>query len=405
MKILHLMPYSPVPPNFGGALRNYNILKNILPHHDVTLAMFGNQTDEQKLRQEFKGSIQNIHTVSAPWQRKHYRLGQFYSTLNSHSFFHMLAVNNEMQLLIDRILSNDSYDIVQTEFSHLGSYRLMTDAVKILDAHNVEYDNFRRMWLNDHRPIRKFHYFLEYKKLFKEEIKGCGKQDALFVTSERDKKLFDKDIPNIPKFVIPNGVDSNFFSSGDNQPEPFTLVFTGMMAYVPNYDGMLYFLDEIFPIVLKKFPSVKVYIVGNRPPKQLSARASDNVIITGFVEDVRPYIRRASVYIVPLRMGGGTRLKIGEALSMKIPIVTTSIGCEGIDIVSGESAIIADDPISFANGIISLIQDDSMKKKLVRNGYDVVQSKYEWSVIGKRILELYQDLVIKTKTQDANHKA
>lgn len=399
------MPYSPVPPNFGGALRNYNILKNILPHHDVTLAMFGNQTDEQKLRQEFKGSIQNIHTVSAPWQRKHYRLGQFYSTLNSHSFFHMLAVNNEMQLLIDRILSNDSYDIVQTEFSHLGSYRLMTDAVKILDAHNVEYDNFRRMWLNDHRPIRKFHYFLEYKKLFKEEIKGCGKQDALFVTSERDKKLFDKDIPNIPKFVIPNGVDSNFFSSGDNQPEPFTLVFTGMMAYVPNYDGMLYFLDEIFPIVLKKFPSVKVYIVGNRPPKQLSARASDNVIITGFVEDVRPYIRRASVYIVPLRMGGGTRLKIGEALSMKIPIVTTSIGCEGIDIVSGESAIIADDPISFANGIISLIQDDSMKKKLVRNGYDVVQSKYEWSVIGKRILELYQDLVIKTKTQDANHKA
>ncbi len=387
------MPYSPVPPNFGGALRIYNILKNIVPHNDVTLAMFGNQTDEERLRKEFNGVVQKIHTVPEPWQRKYYRLGQLYSTLNNHSFFHMLAVNREMQSLLDRLLSSDSYDIVQTEFSHLGSYTLRTSAVKILDAHNVEYDNFRRMWVNDQRPIRKFHYFLEYKKLFAEEIKGCTKQDALFLTSERDKEIFDRDVHNVPKFVIPNGVDSNYFASSNQEPEPFTLVFTGMMAYVPNYDGILYFLDEIFPLILKKYPQVKVYIVGNRPPKQLLDRASHNVIITGFVEDVRPYIRRASVYIVPLRMGGGTRLKIGEALSMKIPIVTTSIGCEGIDIVSGESAIIADDPVTFAEGVISLFQDKALKEKFVRNGYSLMQAKYEWSVIGIKIRELYQELV------------
>ncbi len=393
MKILHLMPYSPVPPNFGGALRTYNILKNIVPHHDVTLALFGDKSDEDKLRKEFNGLIRSIHTVPEPWQRKHYRLGQFYSTLHTHSFFHMLAVNSKMQSLLDRLLSNDSFDIVQTEFSHLGSYNLKTDAVKIIDAHNIEYDNFRRMWLNDHRPIRKFHYFLEYKKLLNEEINGCSKQDALFLTSERDKKLFDKDIPGVPKFVIPNGVDSTYFSPGENQPEPFTMVFTGMMAYVPNYDGILYFLDEIFPLVQKKVPNAKVYIVGNRPPKQLSDRATENIIITGFVEDVRPFIRRASIYIVPLRMGGGTRLKIAEALSMKIPIVTTSIGCEGIDIASGESAIIADDPVSFADEIVSLFHDDAKRKKLINNGYELMKSKYEWSVIGKKILETYQYLV------------
>lgn len=387
-----MMPYSPVPPNFGGALRTYNILKNIVPHHDVTVVMFGDKADEENIRQEFGGSIQKIHWVPVPWQRTYYRLGQLYSTVHRHSFFHMLAVNASMQSLLDTVLSNDHFDIVQTEFSHLGSYQLKTDAVKILDAHNVEYDNFRRMWLNEQRAARKFHYYLEYRKLKCEELEGCRRQDALFFTSERDKEIFQKDIPEVPKFVIPNGVDSQYFKSGDEEPEPFTLVFSGMMAYVPNYDGILYFLDEIFPAVQKQFPTVKVYIVGNRPPKQLIDRASENIIVTGFVDDVRPYIRKASVYIVPLRMGGGTRLKIAEALSMKIPIVTTSIGCEGIDIVSGESAIIADDPRSFADGIITLLRDSALRAKLVKNGYEVMRSKYEWSVIGGKILDLYQQL-------------
>lgn len=398
MKILHIMPYSPVPPNFGGALRTYNILQRISKHHEVTLLLFGSKQDEQNLRNEFGGAVRNIYVMPEPWQRTYKRIAQLYSTVHIHSYFHMLAVNAAMQKKINQLLSAEQYDIVQTEFSHMSNYTLHTSAVKILDAHNVEYDNFRRMSVNDHRPLRKFHYFLEYKKLQREEINGCGKQDALFVTSERDKAVFEKDLPGVPKFVVPNGVDSGFFTAGDEQREPFSLVFTGMMAYVPNYDGILYFLDEIFPLILKKIPEAKIYIVGNRPPAHLTARASSKVIVTGYVDDVRPYIRKASVYVVPLRMGSGTRLKIAEALSMKIPIVTTSIGCEGINITSGENALIADDPASFAESVISLFKNPSLQRKLTVNGYELMKTTYDWSVISDKVLSYYAMLVNSKKS-------
>lgn len=390
MKILHIMPYSPVPTNFGGALRTFNIMKAVVPHHEVTVAMFGAPSDEALLQREFGGRLRGVTAVAPPWQRKHYRLGQAYSTLHRHSFFHMLAVSGAMQRTIDRLLDAVPFDIVQTEFSHLGSYRLDTGAVKIMDCHNVEYDNFRRMWLNDRRWMRKAHYYLEYRKLRREEIEGCRRQDALFTTSERDRAIFERDVPGVPSFVVPNGVDAGYFTPGDEPAGRPTLVFTGMMAYVPNYDGILYFLDEILPIVRRSVPDIMVYVVGNRPPAQLTARASESVVVTGFVEDVRPYIRKADIYIVPLRMGGGTRLKITEALSMKKPIVTTSIGCEGIDVVSGESALIADRPAEFAESVVRLLRDRDLRKRLVTNGHALVRDRYEWGIIGRNILDLYQ---------------
>jgi glycosyltransferase involved in cell wall biosynthesis len=152
-------------------------------------------------------------------------------------------------------------------------------------------------------------------------------------------------------------------------------------------------------LICKKIPEAKIYIVGNSPPAHLLARASDNVIVTGYVDDVRPYIRKSSVYVVPLRMGSGTRLKIAEALSMRIPIVTTGIGCEGIDIISGEHALVADDPVSFADSVISLLQNSSLREKLTASGYELMKSNYDWSVIGQKVLSYYQMLVDVKKRQ------
>jgi polysaccharide biosynthesis protein PslH len=399
MKILHLMPYSPVPPNFGGALRTYNILKNIIKKCEVSLVLFGSENSRKIIKEEFGGSIKDIFLVSDQWERNYKRLAQVYSTFSRHSCFHLQAVNKPMQHMLDRILDQNTFDIVQTEFSHLGSYDLKTEAVKVLDAHNVEYDNFRRMWINTRSPHRRLYYYMEFKKLYAEEIEGCQKQDALFVTSERDKELFSKSLSNVPMYVIPNGVDATYFTPSENQPEPYSLVFTGMMGYVPNYDGVLYFLDEIFPIIKKRIPQVKIYIVGNRPPKHLCQRASDNIIITGYTDDVRPFINRGSVYVVPLRMGSGTRLKIAEALSMKKPIVTTSVGCEGINVVSGESALIADTPSEFAESVIRLLGDESLRRKLITNGYELMRTTYEWSVIGEKIQEHYQLLLRERKAR------
>jgi len=166
-----------------------------------------------------------------------------------------------------------------------------------------------------------------------------------------------------------------------------------MMAYVPNSDGMLYFLDEIFPLIKKKVPGVTITIVGNRPPRELLRRASDDVIVTGYVDDVRPFVERAAVYVAPLRIGSGTRLKILEALSMKKPVVTTSIGCEGLDVVDGESALVADEPEAFACRVIELLHSDRLRRKLMRTGSELVREKYDWRIVHKRLDEAYCEVL------------
>jgi polysaccharide biosynthesis protein PslH len=393
MKVLHLMPYSPVPPMFGGALRTYHLLNKLADRHDVTVVAYGTEQDKKNMLDTYGNRLRAVHMVPSKWSVHYRRLGQIYALCTNHSYFHFSAQHEEMQKTLNRLFDRERFDLVQTEFPMMGSFDMNTDAIKILDAHNVEYDNFRRMAANARSVIRKLHYTREYRKLYVEEIDACSRQDAMFVTSSRDKEIFDSDIPHIPKYVIPNGVDMAYFQPCDSAVEPHSMVFTGMMAYVPNYDGILYFLDKIFPGILAKIPDAKIYIVGNRPPKDLENRASANVIITGYVDDVRPFIRRANLYVVPLRMGSGTRLKVLEAMAMKKPIVTTTIGCEGIDVKNGEDVFIEDDPVSFAGRVVQLFDDPETRSRCIQRGYELVASKYDWSTVGESVENVYQELM------------
>lgn len=406
MKILHVMPYSPVPPTFGGALRIYHLLAQMIKRHNVTIAAYGTQKDYQLLTQHFGKLVREIHLIPPhPWTQHHRRIGQSYALLTKQSFFHLITYTLDMQQLINRLLQWNDYDVVQSEFAVMGAFQYETDAVKILDAHNVEYDNFRRIGATTSSLLRRMYYHREYKTFFAEEIKACKKSDAIFVTSPRDKAILDNDVPDIPKYVIPNGVDTEYFSPKETAVEPFSLVFTGMMGYVPNYDGMLYFLDEIFPLILKQIPETKIYIVGSQPPKKLLQRASHNIIITGYVDDVRPYIRQSCVYVVPLRMGGGTRLKIAEAMAVSKPIVSTSIGCEGIDVQDGESLMIRDEPVSFAQAVVELLRDKQKRERLAARGYEIARTYYDWSLIGQKMEECYKKILLKTRPRNVDNRA
>ncbi|MBI2428666.1 MAG: glycosyltransferase [Ignavibacteriales bacterium] len=404
MKILFVAPYAPVPPTFGGALRIYHLLKQSALRHEVSLIAYGGNAEYQLLREHFGQSLRHIYLLPYPWTDRFRRLGQLYALCSGHSFFHHLIYSQQMQSLIDAVIDKEQFDLIQTEFAVVGAFDFKTDAVKILDAHNVEYDNFLRMSQRVGSLLRKIHYRREYKKFFREEIAACRKYDALFITSQRDKYILHKDVPSVPKFVIPNGVDTDYFASSSSVREENSLVFTGMMGYVPNYDGMEYFLDQIFPHVISQLPDAKVYIVGGKPPKHLLQRRSDNIIVTGYVNDVRPFIDKAKVYVVPLRMGGGTRLKILEAMSMKIPIVTTSIGCEGIEVKDNETAFVRDEPVDFAHAVVNLLRDEQTAARLIKNSYDKVRATYDWSIIGEQADYYYTRLVNNRLTVDAEHE-
>jgi len=393
MKILYLMPYVPVPPHSGGALRVFHLLKNIVRHHEVTVLSFGAPEDEARMKEAFGSSIKRLIIVPKPWTRNARRIAQLYALWSDKSFFELLAHSKEMEKTILRTLESESFDFVQTEFSHMGHYRLPDGVVTVLDAHNIENEIFRQLWQNARSPLRRLHYKGEYEKFFRHEIEICRRQNMIFTTSNDDKVILDKHCPSVPKFVIPNGVDTGYFTAGGGAVEPDTLVFTGMMGYLPNHDGIEYFLDSIFPLILKEIPAVRLYVVGQAPPASLLKRQNDHVCVTGWVDDVRPYISRAAVYVVPLRMGSGTRLKILEAMSMQKPIVTTSMGCEGIRIVHGETALVADDPESFAAAVVKLLRNPDLRRSMTRTGLDLVKTTYDWKVIGESMESHYQSLI------------
>lgn len=392
MKILFLTPYSPANPTFGGALRIYHVLNQMCKHHDVTVTGFCEPGEAGELERQIPALKNKTHFIDQPYTDIRRKKDFVVSLFSWHSHWYWSSQSEQLQDTIDRLLAEERFDVIQCEFPVTAQYRFNSDAIKIIDCHNVEYDNFRRMSKINRDPLRKLYYLYESYKFKREEVGICGQQDAILTTSKRDLEMFDKDIPGVPKFVIPNGVDLEYFQTTGAEPEKHSLVFVGMMKYVPNYDGISYFLDEIFPLITSVIPDAKIYIVGKNPPASIVNRASNNIIVTGFVKDTRPYIERASVYVVPLRMGGGTRLKILEAFAMKKAIVTTSIGCEGIDVRDGESVLIGDQPDTFAELVIQLLKDRELANRLTQNGYELSLQKYGWDTIGRQLEDVYKTL-------------
>lgn len=403
MKILFVSPYNPYPPDFGGAIRVFHILRNLAARFDVTVAMFARGGTAEKLVTELGAPIAGVHVLPGGRSMQQRRLNQLKTIFTRRSFFSSAIAGRGMEELLAGLMHDQHFDVVHTEFSHMATIVPASDAVHVLDAHNVEYDNFKRMAEKAPDPFRKIFYQMEFEKFRREEIDACSRQHALVVTSERDRTIFQQHLPGMRTMVVPNGVDAGYFSPTPGQEEPFRIVFTGMMAYIPNYDGIEWFIDEIFPRIRERRPEARLSVVGKNPPARITRRASEFVEVTGTVPDVRPYIDRASVYVVPLRMGGGTRLKITEAMAMRKPIVTTSIGCEGIDVTNGETALIADTAEAFAESVLRLFDDRSLRTKLCANAHDLLHAKYEWSVVGTKLAEFYESLLPGRQARPAVH--
>src|SRR5205814_3692637 len=184
--------------------------------------------------------------------------------------------------------------------------------------------------------------------------------------------------PRTATLVVPNGVDVDTFRPTTEARDPNSIVFVGVMHYRPNVDAALYFAREILPHLLRKRPDLTFTIVGGGPPDELCRLASRNVVITHRVPDTRPYVARASAGVIPLRMGSGTRLKVLEGLAMGCPLVSTSVGCEGIEIQDDDHLLVADDPVEFARSVLRVLDDQVLASRLGRNGRALVEARYSW---------------------------
>jgi len=301
--------------------------------------------------------------------------------------------SHRMQEAIDSVLAKERFDVVQVESSVMAGYRFPADVTIILDEHNLEYELLERSSRAERSVPRKVYSWLEYLKFRREEQLRWQRAAGCVLTSEREADVVRALEAAPPVAVVPNGVDIDHFrpdfQSGAGDPN--SIVFTGLMTYRPNADGAAYFIREVLPRIHRVRPEVTFTAVGwgGLPEGLLSAR----VRATGRVDDVRPFLARAGGVVVPLRMGSGTRLKVLEALAMGRPVVSTSLGCEGIDAHHGEHLLVADDPDSIAAAVLGILADVERGRQLGARGRALVEAHYGWDSVARRLEAFHAERV------------
>lgn len=382
--------HSPLYPAVSGTMkRNLQAFLEAVKHHEVSVLAFGTTAEETSFRERYGGMCRRVvfYQRSDPkWAR---RLKSIASLLTFRSEARHLR-NTALQQVIDSLIQGERIDMVHMSSPFFAFCRFPDGVPLVTDAHNVEHDNIWRAYREARTLGRKLYYLLVYLGLRREELNVCRKVSVIMTTSKRDQELFQQLLPGQKIVVVPNGVDAAEFTPQTVRVEAHSMVFTGIMQYYPNDHGIAYFLEQIFPLIVKRVPDARVYVVGAHASKHVQSFASDNVIVTGYVDDVRPYVARAEVVIIPLLIGGGTRLKALEAMAMKKPIVSTSIGCEGIELVHGESVLIGDTPEAFADAAVQLFTDHGLSARLTEKAYQTMCTTYRWEAIAKHFEAAYK---------------
>jgi glycosyltransferase involved in cell wall biosynthesis len=409
-RVLLVTPYLPGAPRFGGQRRLLGVLSALTRAHDVTVLSFfdpeENPTDALTSTRELGARV-----IALPHRRYSRggtakRLWQLAATTSPWSYDRLVHRDQAFQTAFDRLVADGDFDVIQYEFPAMASYgaRLTrlgrTRPIQILDEHNIEFDLCRRVAQGSEGLVRKGYGAIESLKLRREEKALWRDLDGCAVTSLRDRDALLSEEPGARAEVVPNGVDLDLFRPADPGLEARkpTLLFFGAVDYAPNTDGLLFFLREVLPLVEKRVPDVRLRIVGRRPPPSIQAFASDRVIVRGIVDDVRAELGAATLVIVPLRMGGGTRLKILESMSMAKAIVSTTLGAEGIDVRHGKELLLADTPIELAGQIVRLIGDRSLCRRLGANARTFVEEHHGWSATIAPLIHLYEEALARRRS-------
>lgn len=390
MKILMMFHQRPFPPDYGAAKRNYHLLVETAKNHTIAVLSNGTPEDERRFREHFGRTFAHVRFVDVQRNKWVSILRRIVYLLQGKSDV-WAFYSPDFQQALDEMTSAEQFDLLFSSFSILGFYRFPRNIPRIGNTHNVEYDNLRRASRETRSVVRKVFYFLQSLAVRRDEIRTARQFDVLLATSERDRRLFQEDLPEVRIEVIPNGVDLEDFSVQTVATEPHTMVFTGIMNYYPNDHGVRYFLEEIFPLIQARVPDAQVSIVGGSPSRAVKSYASASVHVTGYVKEIPPYLARAEVAIIPLLIGGGTRLKALEAMAMKKPIVSTTLGCEGLDLFDGESVLFGDTPQAFADAVVRLFLDPALRERISSRAHAQARA-YRWEAISEKLEELFRQL-------------
>lgn len=401
MNILQITHQIPYPPDSGGRAGIFYLTKGLSDAgHKVFLASLVSSNNPKYEKELSKFCALSALYIDA--RNKVLKMGL--NLLSSYPYNLSKYHIPSFLILLDSVVSSFEPEIVHVDHLHVAYAGLYLKKKYgfpvVLREHNVEATIMERFYKTQRNPVKRWYAYHQFKKLWRYEAWACGQFDLCLPITPIDEKRLLKMNPSCITKVIPAGVDTSFFyPRKDITEEEFTLVTVGTMDWLPNIDGILWFHKNVLPIVLSKYPSTRLYIIGHNPPRAIRSLERQNVIVTGYVPDVREYIAKAAVYVVPLRVGGGMRIKILDAMAMGKAIVSTAIGCEGIEVRHGENILIADNPQCFAECVIQLLESKKLREKIGQAAFELINAKYKWELVIQQLLNAYKMVLGKQNPQ------
>ena len=388
MRILWVKVGGLWPPNTGGRLRSFNILAELAREHEVSVFTTHLPGEDGTVLARHLPHCKRIE--SFPFAAPKFRDPRFplmlarswLSTMPVDVYKHRVPA---LRTAVEELLASGQIDLCVADFAvAVPNVPLQGPVPVMFFSHNVEYQILKRLAQAQTDPLRRLLLGIEWRKMRRYEAEVCLKARLTVAVSAHDRVLHQADAAGAVIHDVPTGVDVGYFKANGTAEEPAELVFTGSMDWHPNEDAIRHFIDDILPAVRREVPQVQLTVVGRNPSSGLRRDAEQaGVRVTGTVDDVRPYIDAAAVYVVPLRIGGGTRLKVFEALSMGKAVVSTGVGVEGLPLAPGEHYLKADDPQAFASAVVTLLRDPDRRHALGDAGRQLTHERYAWPRVAR----------------------
>jgi polysaccharide biosynthesis protein PslH len=381
------------PVDKGGKIRTYNMLKELKREHHVTYLTLddGSASADDRAR-----ATEYCHELlCVPHRRREKFTPGFYfelllNLMSSHPYAIKKYESAGMAREIQELARRDAFDLLVCDFlAPAANVPRGLTVPTVLFQHNVEAMIWKRHYEVQTNPIKKTYLAGQWRKMRRFEKEMCRSFDCVIAVSAEDREQMKEEYGADSVFDVPTGVDTEFFRpTGAAKPSPHGIVFTGSMDWLPNEDAIRYFMREIMPLIKQKLPDATLTVVGRNPPHALVdlSKEDSSLIVTGRVDDVRPYIESSSAYVVPLRIGGGTRLKIFEAMAMEKAVVSTTVGAEGLPLTNGVELLLADEPNTFADAVVKVLSDSSWAAELGRRAAAVVRQNHGWGQVTENFI-------------------
>lgn len=392
MNVLLVDEEIPWPLNTGKKIRTYNLLQRLQKNHTVTYLCYGESN-------AVLPGCPNVAMIALPSPVLEQKGLRFYWSLFVNLFYSKpyIVERHYSRVMAERVLAliaSNQFDLVHCEWTPYTENisNIFGKLPSVLSAHNVEAQIWERYYQSETNLLKKIYIYLQWQKLVRYEANTAQRYSAVSTVSEPDKDVFVNHYGCKRVMVVPNGVDERYFAPVKADKKPGSMVFTGSMDWRPNQDGVKYFVEEIFPLIKRQIPVATFTVVGRKPPQWLQdlAHRVEGVTVTGTVDDVRPYIASSVLYVVPLRVGGGSRLKILEAMSMAKVVLSTTVGAEGLDVKDGVHVLLQDTPQDFADAACKVLMNPDNYLDCSTAGRTLILESYTWDAIAKVMNDVWR---------------